>query len=475
MKKIMLIIVSICFHQLIFSQGVKIGGTPTVDPHSILELDGAGGKGLLLPRMTMAQMNAMNAPDGMIVYINDDASLYLRKSAVWEKLAGNNGAGGFTLPHTSVQNVADAYALNITNTAAGNLSGSIKGISTGNGMGVSGFSESGKGIEGKSNTGTGGYFSSTTGYALLTGMGKVGIGTAAPAYPLTVQAEGTGFVHKGASAEIGTSVSALGGQLRTFTNHSLHFSANSNVFQMSLVPTGELGIGTALPYAKVHAKYNNENLLQLDNTNTLADGQNVLQYFKSGSYYTGIIGTYGMSANTARMGFSTGTNMFDYSLVERMSIMNNGNIGINKVNPIAKLDVYGKIKATAEPGADAVLELNGAIKVIGSLQAASVYTATAGMISGNGEYLTIDHPHCNNDPNALVFITSRQNQDFTLYYDGVAGRWKLRSYHKVVSGYRAITYRDCGNNCITINDEMPAENLFFGVGDKFNLLIIKAG
>lgn len=43
----------------------------------------------------------------------------------------------------------------------------------------------GIGVVGNSNgAGTGGYFTSTSGYALITGTGNVGIGTATPAYPL---------------------------------------------------------------------------------------------------------------------------------------------------------------------------------------------------------------------------------------------------------------------------------------------------
>ena len=94
MKKILFILIIIITQHSLSAQGVKIGGVGNPDQHAILELDGGTGKGLLLPRMTGAQMNGMAAPDGMIVYNTTDGSIYLRKSGAWVVVAANNNNGG---------------------------------------------------------------------------------------------------------------------------------------------------------------------------------------------------------------------------------------------------------------------------------------------------------------------------------------------------------------------------------------------
>src|SRR5215212_4663555 len=99
MKKIFFLLIIIITQNALYAQGVKIGGTGNPDEHAILELDGSSGKGLLLPRLTAAQMNAMAAPDGMIIYNTTDGSIYLRKNAAWVMVAANNNNGGFSLPH----------------------------------------------------------------------------------------------------------------------------------------------------------------------------------------------------------------------------------------------------------------------------------------------------------------------------------------------------------------------------------------
>src|SRR5215218_3017661 len=148
MKKILFILITVITQNAMHAQGVKIGGTGIPDEHAILELDGSSGKGLLLPRLTTVQMDAMTAPDGMIIYNTTDGSVYLRKSAAWVMVAANNNNGGFNLPLTASQNVDNGYVLDLTNTSVNGVNGGIKGNS----------STSGYGIYGSSFTGIGGYF-----------------------------------------------------------------------------------------------------------------------------------------------------------------------------------------------------------------------------------------------------------------------------------------------------------------------------
>src|ERR1044072_4407299 len=67
---------------------LKIGDNPTnIQKSSILELE-SSRQGLLLPRLAdTAAINALNPPDGMIIYLNSDKSLRLRSNGSWKKIA----------------------------------------------------------------------------------------------------------------------------------------------------------------------------------------------------------------------------------------------------------------------------------------------------------------------------------------------------------------------------------------------------
>jgi hypothetical protein len=258
---------------------------------------------------------------------------------------------------------------------------------------------------------------------------NVGIGTATPAYPLTVNAAGNGIVHKGGAVEIGTSVSALGGMLQTFTNHHLRFGAGSNVTKMILTTTGELAIGTSLPYARMHATANYSSLLQLENTSTLAVGVTVKQLYKTGTYYTGAIGTTGEGSGTARLSFFTGANINSASLAERMCILSNGNVAIGTTTPLAKFHVAGKTMLEQQSWDFAAVEISGAIKVSGPAPAAfSVLIPQSNNEWGIPEVSTyIDNPACNGKPNALLFVTPAGDfaQTLLVKYEAGVGKWKL--------------------------------------------------
>lgn len=67
---------------------LKVGDNPTnIQKSSILELESTR-QGLLLPRLAdTAAINALNPPDGMIIYLNTDKSLRLRSNGTWKKIA----------------------------------------------------------------------------------------------------------------------------------------------------------------------------------------------------------------------------------------------------------------------------------------------------------------------------------------------------------------------------------------------------
>jgi hypothetical protein len=94
------------------------------------------------------------------------------------------------------------------------------------------------------------------------------------------------------------------------------------------------------------------NNLMLENINTLAPGTSNDIYFVSningpGSFkYTSAIKSIGTASNTAKLSFFTFAGSTPNSMEEQLTIMDNGNVGINNPNPDHQLDVTGSINCT---------------------------------------------------------------------------------------------------------------------------------
>jgi hypothetical protein len=119
-----------------------------------------------------------------------------------------------------------------------------------------------------------------------------------------------------------------------------------------------VGIGETAPTdTRLQVKRADSALLLLHNSSFGTDVKTGL-FFKSGSAYTGSIITTGSTfAQTFRMGFSTFGGALPSSLIERISILDGGNVGIGTTNPLAKLDINGQIKiAGGAPGSGKLLE-----------------------------------------------------------------------------------------------------------------------
>jgi hypothetical protein len=92
------------------------------------------------------------------------------------------------------------------------------------------------------------------------------------------------------------------------------------------------GINTTTPHMALHVfKAADTALLQLDNGTSLANRTNLGMYFKNGTYYTGAIKTIGKSNNEARLGIFTFATNNQNNLKERLSILDNGNVGIGTI------------------------------------------------------------------------------------------------------------------------------------------------
>ena len=107
-----------------------------------------------------------------------------------------------------------------------------------------------------------------------------------------------------------------------------------------------VGIGTVNPLAPLHVVSATTEKLRLENTTTLAANISNEMYFKTGSWFTGAIKTTGASSNTARMSFYTFASGSTSGLNERMSILDNGIVGIGNIAPsLAGLSVDNKVGA----------------------------------------------------------------------------------------------------------------------------------
>lgn len=93
---------------------IKIGGgSPTVHPAAILQLESTD-KGLLLPRLAdTAAINLLQPPNGTCIFLNTDSSLRIRRNNSWKKLAIENETRLITQTdyNNSSNNVANATAV----------------------------------------------------------------------------------------------------------------------------------------------------------------------------------------------------------------------------------------------------------------------------------------------------------------------------------------------------------------------------
>jgi len=202
---------------------------------------------------------------------------------------------------------------------------------------------------------------------------NVGIGTATPIMKLHIAKadsaialfENTQALNTNVSNALyfktGTGTTPYTGALKTIGESSgaarigLFANAASNpnglLERMSITNIGDVGIGTTNPLMKLHIKASDEEVALLENSQSLkTDIKNAL-YFKTGSSlnaYTGAVKTIGQNSTEARLGFFTFASSNKSALLERLTVSDNGNVGVGTTSPTTKLEVVGDAKISGK-------------------------------------------------------------------------------------------------------------------------------
>jgi hypothetical protein len=254
---IILLAASLYFGNNAFTQSVAINTDGSVAHSSALLDIKSSNKGLLAPRMTQAQRDAIATPaTGLLIYQTDGTSgFYFFNGSSWAALAGA-GNNNWILNGTNIYNsntgnvgiaVTDpAYKLDIGKRirlrSEGGPETAGMWLNNADNSGLAGF----VGVQGSSSLGL---YGATSGWGLVmnTVSGNVGIGTNTPATRLTVASAAYGIEHTDGTRRLGTFMSSTGAWIGTISNHPLYFYTNDGSQQMTLTTAGQIGIGTTTP------------------------------------------------------------------------------------------------------------------------------------------------------------------------------------------------------------------------------------
>ena len=168
--------------------------------------------------------------------------------------------------------------------------------------------------------------------------GNVGIGTSSPSNLLHVEGSGATpltLYRNVASSNVGVefrnnTASWFAGQSTNGT-FAVHTSAALNAASFNIATSGNVGIGTAAPAAKLHV---------FDATNITPDAAGTGQFMVTGNGYVGFTA---LDATAMYVGHNSGARRLDFMTDEttRLSILGTGNVGIGTTSPGELLEVNG--------------------------------------------------------------------------------------------------------------------------------------
>jgi hypothetical protein len=366
------VLIMVLFSKAGLSQQLRLGNNPwTVEKSAVLELQSAN-QGLLFTRIADTTLiNALNPPDGMVVYFTPSKRLLLRANGYWQSLASTTSIDTSNIPgfYSKVRSEFSAgtgISYNnttgvISNTGVTSLNGNTGALTMDTGF-ISNFYQK---VRGLFSAGSGVSYNAATGVITATG------------------GAGSGWALNGNTVG---SLKTIG----TIDNYDLPFITN-NTEKMRLTSDGNLSIGADSfdgdapekvlidagetdSYNLLVAKGARNGYLQFNIQNNSIEGQastDIVATANNGTETTnyvnlGINGGGYNSANNILSGpnngylfsagqdFIVGNTAASKSLIlftggitassERMRITSAGKVGIATTNPATTLDVAGTYK-----------------------------------------------------------------------------------------------------------------------------------
>jgi hypothetical protein len=374
----------------------KIGGTGAPDGSAMLEVTGGAGnnKGILPPRLTTAQRDAINLPaKALMIYNTTTDQLQINTGTpaapVWSVTTqanawSTNGNAG-TTPATNFIGTTDAQPLVLRTNATEQMrvtsTGNV-GIGTAtpsNKLHVVGNNQVNMSVENTNGNINGDYAGVNTKINSATGTP---IGTTMFSQSLASQPNG-----------------GVGG-IRTSTAHDLALGTN-NAEHMRITTAGNVGIGTLVPTAKLDVN-GTARIQGSAGTPTAITGRNATGDIGNVSVGTGLNLTGGvLSATPATPGWAlagnTGSNpninyigtadgqplIIRTDATERMRVQSTGNIGIATNFPQQTLHVEGTARVTGSAGTPTTITGRNATGDIGNLTLGTGLTLTGGVLSAS--------------------------------------------------------------------------------------------
>ena len=157
----------------------------------------------------------------------------------------------------------------------------------------------------------------------------------------------------------------------------------------------KVGINTNTPLTNLHVIGTDSALILAENTDGLQQGVSSGVFLKTGARFTGAVRTTGESNLEARLGLFTYAVSAASGLKERLSILDNGKVGINTITPGAQLAVRSTVSSVLDlenstdlmAGAQAALHFKIGGKFAGSIKATGNTTMQArlGFFTGTHE------------------------------------------------------------------------------------------
>jgi len=308
MKKIFFFIITLgLFKAISFSQNVGIG---TTTPNASAQLDvTSASKGLLLPRMTQVQRNAILSPaNGLMIYQTDGLSgFYYYDGLLWIQFGTGSATNYWTTNGTSIFN---------------------------------------------------------------NNIGNVGIGVSPPAYKLDI--DGRMRIRTGTVGSVSTSSGMWLEDYRNGTNriflgmqdsiHAGFYGGGSGDVGWDFnfnATNGNIGIGADNPSDKLHVK----GFMRIDPVGAYG-GARLKMYSATNidQSYIGFYNQFSASNPSATIGYSSGNNHLFLSCGTGDMFLSDAGLGIETASPTAKLHVNGNVMiGSGSPALGYSLSVNGKI------------------------------------------------------------------------------------------------------------------